>query len=180
MEDGAGLKALYGYSEIKEVTALKGLMLRLELMNGSRALVSFNHKVNQARFFVLTKEGIWFTAKPRKALNVYWTKTAGTQAIDSLGVTLCEALEIALEKEDEHAPLIKSVTPMRDFILRIALQNGSGLYVNMKPWLAGARYNRLREKKIWQSAATDGEKILWRDDTQMSMDDALEIFTARL
>lgn len=176
------MKWLYDYSDITEVTPLPDLRLKIALKNGSGAIISFNHKVGQARFFVLTKEGIWESAKPRKAANIYWTRVIGERIEDSLGVPMHEAVEIALEKEGrkEDEPLISGVLPLPRFLLQISLQNGSELSVNMRSWMITAQYNKLRKESVWESAKTDGENIIWSNGIRMTMDEALEMFAARL
>ncbi len=84
------------------------------------------------------------------------------------------------DQEKEDAPLITGVTAMPCYILRINLQNGSELYVNTRMWLIGARFNKLYEKSVWESVSTDGERVLWDGGIVMTMDDALEMFGARL
>ena len=60
-------------------------------------------------------------------------------------------------------PPIRSVEAHRNYILRVNWRNGSATLLNMRPRLQSPRFAALRDKTVWQSAATDGYTIRWTD-----------------
>ena len=60
-------------------------------------------------------------------------------------------------------PPIESVAAQNDYILRVNWAGGSSTLLNMRPRLQSPRFAALRNKTVWQSAATDGYTIRWTD-----------------
>ncbi|MBE5860526.1 MAG: DUF2442 domain-containing protein [Butyrivibrio sp.] len=69
---------------------------------------------------------------------------------------------------------ILDVTPMDDYILKVVFISGSSMLLDMKPYLDKVRFKRLSDKKVWNSAVTNGIFVRF-DDVEISHDEILSM-----
>ena len=72
-------------------------------------------------------------------------------------------------------PAILGVHPMGEYLMEIRLNNGSTVILNLADKMSTIRFSPLQDRKLFESATTDGRKIRWDDYTEMSVDEIFEI-----
>lgn len=71
---------------------------------------------------------------------------------------------------------IKTVLPMKDHRLFMEMESGSTLVVNFSNKLHTMKNLRLSDEKIFQSAYTDGNFVMWDDGRiKLTVNEILEI-----
>ena len=74
---------------------------------------------------------------------------------------------------------IKSIKPMKNGILKVVLDTGNSLSVDLSDKLMTARFGVLKNKDVWQSADTDGTFVHWyKDDievVELSFDELMQM-----
>ena len=69
---------------------------------------------------------------------------------------------------------ISAVTPLPDYILRVDFVSGSGLVLDMKPYLDKLRIRPLADPAVWNSAMTNGIFVRF-DNVELSHDEILSM-----
>ena len=58
---------------------------------------------------------------------------------------------------------IKTVVPMKDYRLFMEMESGSNVIVDLSVKLDTMKYKDLKDYRIFQSAVTDGDYVVWGD-----------------
>lgn len=70
---------------------------------------------------------------------------------------------------------IKSVMPMADYHLEVALENGSCIILNMADRLGTVRFGLLADHGFFQRATTDGITIRWDNKVEISINEVFQL-----
>jgi len=57
--------------------------------------------------------------------------------------------------------VLKGVTPLRDYRLKLTFLNGSTAVVNMEKRVHTLRFARIAPKEIFSTARAEGDKVVW-------------------
>lgn len=76
-------------------------------------------------------------------------------------------------------PGILGIRPLEGYRMEVRLDNGNVVILNLESKLRTARFRQLRDKKLFDSAITDGESIRWNDLVEISITEILEILQSR-
>ena len=58
---------------------------------------------------------------------------------------------------------IKTVVPMKDYRLFMDMESGSNVIVDLSVKLNTMKYKELTDERIFRSAKTDGDYVVWGD-----------------
>jgi len=58
---------------------------------------------------------------------------------------------------------IKTVVPMKDYRLFMEMESGSNVIVDLSVKLDTMKYKDLKDYRMFQSAVTDGDYVVWGD-----------------
>jgi len=72
-------------------------------------------------------------------------------------------------------PDIVSVQPMDDYLLEVHFSNGHSITLDMKKKIQTARFWQLRDKKLFESAVTDGYSIQWNKFTELYVSEIFDV-----
>lgn len=72
-------------------------------------------------------------------------------------------------------PEIVSFETMSNYLLKVSFNNGSTVILNMKPKLNTIRFQQLQDKKMFNSAVTDGYSIRWSELMEISVTEIFEM-----
>lgn len=72
-------------------------------------------------------------------------------------------------------PSIVTIQPLDRYLIEVRFDNGSTIILNMAGKLHTARFRQLRDKKLFESATTDGGSIRWNDLIEISTTEIFEI-----
>lgn len=72
-------------------------------------------------------------------------------------------------------PIITSVQPMRNFMIKVGFDNGTIVTLNMEHKLNTMRFQQLRDRELFCSAVTDGYSIKWNEFIEISITEIFEI-----
>ena len=70
---------------------------------------------------------------------------------------------------------IKEVHPGKDYRLKVILDNGSVIMLNLKPKLHTMRFGLLKDPDFFMRARTDGSMIFWDGKVELSISEVFEI-----
>lgn len=68
---------------------------------------------------------------------------------------------------------IKSVVPLEDYRLKVLLENGSSIILNLADKLNTVRFGLLEDKDFFRRVTTDGNYVRWDNKIEIS---ATEVF----
>lgn len=72
-------------------------------------------------------------------------------------------------------PIIISIQPMSNYIIKVRFNNGTTVTLDMKHKLKTMRFQQLKDKKLFCSAVTDGYCIRWNEFIEMSVTEIFEM-----
>ena len=72
-------------------------------------------------------------------------------------------------------PDIISIRPMDGYFMEVKFSNGSTVILNLEKKLRTVRFSPLRDKGLFQSAATDGNSIRWNELIEISATEVFDI-----
>ena len=72
-------------------------------------------------------------------------------------------------------PTAKEVYPLKDYTLRIVLDNGEVRVFNVKPYIKGEWYGRLADEAFFRAAKPDGFTVVWPDGQDLCPDELYEM-----
>ena len=58
---------------------------------------------------------------------------------------------------------LKEVRPLPDYRLELSFQNGSTAVVNLQRRIQTLRFARLAPAKVFATARTEGDRVVWQD-----------------
>lgn len=70
---------------------------------------------------------------------------------------------------------IISIQPMNNYTIKVRFNNGIILTLDMKRKLETMRFQQLKDKELFCSAATDGYCIRWNEFIEISVTEIFEI-----
>jgi len=59
--------------------------------------------------------------------------------------------------------VLKKVTPLKGYRLKLSFQNGSTAIVNMERRVKTLRFSRLAPMEVFITARAEGDKVVWTD-----------------
>ena len=68
-------------------------------------------------------------------------------------------------------PTAIKVEPMTDYRLYVVFSNGEKKIFDVKPYIHGDWYGRLKDNNYFQSVATDGFSVVWPNGQDICPDD---------
>lgn len=77
-------------------------------------------------------------------------------------------------------PDIKSVKPMKNYIVEVVLNNGSTILLNMANKLNTSRFCLLQDEELFNKVTTDGDVIHWTNLIEISADEVCDIAKSNL
>ncbi len=72
-------------------------------------------------------------------------------------------------------PTIICIRPMENYRMEVEFSNGSIVILNLENKLHTIRFSALRDRKLFESATTDGISILWNKMLEISATEVFEI-----
>lgn len=76
-------------------------------------------------------------------------------------------------------PGILGIRPLEGYRMEVRLDNGNVVILNLESKLRTARFRQLRDKRLFDSATTDGDSIRWNDLVEISITEILEMLQSR-
>ena len=71
-------------------------------------------------------------------------------------------------------PTAVSVIPDDDYILNVNFDNGEVKKFDVKPYIKGEWYGKLKDKNYFRSVTTDGYTVIWPDGQDICPDELYE------
>lgn len=72
-------------------------------------------------------------------------------------------------------PVIISIQPMSNYLIKVKFNNGTTLTLDMKHKLKTMRFQQLKDKELFCKAVTDGYCIRWNEFIEISVTEIFEI-----
>lgn len=70
---------------------------------------------------------------------------------------------------------IKNVQPMENYLIKVELNDGKTLILNLAYKLNTIRFQQLKDQELFKSATTDGYCIHWNELIELSTTEIFEI-----
>ena len=71
-------------------------------------------------------------------------------------------------------PTAVSVLPADDYTLSVIFDNGEEKKFDVKPYIKGEWYGKLKDKNYFRSVTTDGYTVIWPDGQDICPDELYE------
>lgn len=75
-------------------------------------------------------------------------------------------------------PTAVKVIPQKDFFLRIQFDNGEEKLFDVKPYIQGNWFGKLRDEKYFNTVRTDGFTVVWPDGQDLCPDEIYDMSEA--
>lgn len=72
-------------------------------------------------------------------------------------------------------PTAVSVLPADDYTLSVIFDNGEEKKFDVKPYIKGEWYGKLKDKNYFRSVTTDGYTVIWPDGQDICPDELYEL-----
>lgn len=70
---------------------------------------------------------------------------------------------------------IATVIPLEDYHLKVVLDNGSSITLNLKPRLHTVRFSILADEAFFKRATSDGLCIFWDNKLEISINEVFQL-----
>lgn len=70
---------------------------------------------------------------------------------------------------------ITKVEPLEDYLVKVLLDNGNLLILNMKSRLKTVRFGQLSDPKFFNEVTTDGHFIQWGNQVEISVSEMFQL-----
>lgn len=72
-------------------------------------------------------------------------------------------------------PSIIGICPMENYLMEVKFSNGNTVILNLANKLNTIRFRQLQDKKLFESATTDGNSIRWNELIEISTTEVFDI-----